>query len=306
MAALRFGVVRESVATAGSGWISPAGSRTAGSARCCCGPSRRARGQQLAPFSALAAAAAVTTRLRVGTLVLSNDFRHPAIVAHEAASLHLLRRPVRARLGAGRYRAGVPAAGIAFDTAGRRIARRTNRSPSSRPAGRDAGPARASSTRSTGGSRRPPDAQVRCAAAVGAGGPRCAARRQARGHRRVLPAPIGTGDGDVPGTGAAASTRRSACCGRRPAPVGPGDQRVARHRHGQAAGRDRGPDRAAGGRDRRRDGGRCDDLIGSADRSSTRGGGLSMSGGGGDRQRPVTPPAGARHPRAAGAGPAPW
>jgi hypothetical protein len=44
-------------------------------------------GQQLAPFSGLAAA---TTRLRVGTLVLSNDFRHPAIVAHEAASLHLL------------------------------------------------------------------------------------------------------------------------------------------------------------------------------------------------------------------------
>jgi alkanesulfonate monooxygenase SsuD/methylene tetrahydromethanopterin reductase-like flavin-dependent oxidoreductase (luciferase family) len=47
-------------------------------------------GQQLAPFSGLAAAAAVTTRLRVGTIVLSNDFRHPAIVAHEAASLHLI------------------------------------------------------------------------------------------------------------------------------------------------------------------------------------------------------------------------
>ena len=43
-------------------------------------------GQQLAPFGALAAAAAVTSRLHVGTLVLSNDFRHPAIVAHEAAA----------------------------------------------------------------------------------------------------------------------------------------------------------------------------------------------------------------------------
>ena len=35
-------------------------------------------GQQLAAFSALGAAAAVTTRLCLGTLVLSNDFRHPA------------------------------------------------------------------------------------------------------------------------------------------------------------------------------------------------------------------------------------
>ena len=38
---------------------------------------RSARSQQ---------AAAVTTRLTVGTLVLSNDFRHPTLVAHEAAS----------------------------------------------------------------------------------------------------------------------------------------------------------------------------------------------------------------------------
>ncbi len=48
--------------------------------------SAAAFGQQLAPFSGLAAAAAVTTWLRVGTLVLSNDFRHPAILAHEIIS----------------------------------------------------------------------------------------------------------------------------------------------------------------------------------------------------------------------------
>jgi hypothetical protein len=30
----------------------------------------------------------VTTRLRLGTIVMSNDSRHPVLVAHEAASLH--------------------------------------------------------------------------------------------------------------------------------------------------------------------------------------------------------------------------
>jgi len=66
----------------------------------------------------------VTTRLRVGTLVLSNDFRHPAIVAHEAASLHLLSGGrFELGIGAGWYQPEYAAAGIAFDTAGRRIAR---------------------------------------------------------------------------------------------------------------------------------------------------------------------------------------
>jgi probable F420-dependent oxidoreductase len=81
-------------------------------------------GQQLAPFSALAAAAAVTTDLRVGTMVLSNDFRHPAIVAHEAASLHHLSGGrFELGIGAGWYQPEYRAAGIAFDAAGRRIAR---------------------------------------------------------------------------------------------------------------------------------------------------------------------------------------
>src|SRR5262249_58679268 len=81
-------------------------------------------GQQLAPFSALAAAAAVTTRLRVGTLVLSNDFRHPAILAHEAASLHHLSGGrFELGLGAGWYQPEYAAAGISFDRAGQRIDR---------------------------------------------------------------------------------------------------------------------------------------------------------------------------------------
>lgn len=44
----------------------------------------------LSPFSALAAAAAVTSRLRLGTFVLSVSNREPAVVAWETASLDLL------------------------------------------------------------------------------------------------------------------------------------------------------------------------------------------------------------------------
>src|SRR5919199_5922395 len=46
--------------------------------------------RQLAPLPALAAAAQVTSTLRLGTLVLDNDFRHPAALAKEAATLDLL------------------------------------------------------------------------------------------------------------------------------------------------------------------------------------------------------------------------
>ena len=86
--------------------------------------SAAAFGPQLAPFTALATAAAITTRLRVGTLVLSNDFRHPAIVAHEAASLHHLSGGrFELGIGAGWYQPEYAAAGMPFDGAGRRIDR---------------------------------------------------------------------------------------------------------------------------------------------------------------------------------------
>jgi probable F420-dependent oxidoreductase len=45
---------------------------------------------QLAPFPALAAAAEATTRLRVGTLVVNTDFRHPTLLAREALTLDVL------------------------------------------------------------------------------------------------------------------------------------------------------------------------------------------------------------------------
>ena len=44
----------------------------------------------VAPLAALGALAAATDRIRIGTLVLNNDFRHPALLAREAATLDLL------------------------------------------------------------------------------------------------------------------------------------------------------------------------------------------------------------------------
>jgi len=47
-------------------------------------------GEELAPLPAIAMAAAHTTTLRVGSLVFDNDYKHPAILAKEAATIDLL------------------------------------------------------------------------------------------------------------------------------------------------------------------------------------------------------------------------
>jgi alkanesulfonate monooxygenase SsuD/methylene tetrahydromethanopterin reductase-like flavin-dependent oxidoreductase (luciferase family) len=47
-------------------------------------------GDQLSPIPALVAAADATTTLRVGSLVFDNDFRHPVMLAREAATLDVL------------------------------------------------------------------------------------------------------------------------------------------------------------------------------------------------------------------------
>jgi probable F420-dependent oxidoreductase len=54
----------------------------------------------LAPIPAIAAAAAATTDLHVGSLVLNNDFRHPAVLAKEVLTLELL-APGRVEVGLG-------------------------------------------------------------------------------------------------------------------------------------------------------------------------------------------------------------
>jgi len=126
MAGLRFGVVSESVHD-GRAWLDFARQVEDGGVNVLMLRdhfSAGAFGQQLAPFSGLAAAAAVTTQLRLGTIVLSNDFRHPAIMAHEAATLHLVSGGrFELGIGAGWYQPEYDAAGIAFDAAGQRITR---------------------------------------------------------------------------------------------------------------------------------------------------------------------------------------
>lgn len=81
-------------------------------------------GPQPAPFSYLAAVATVTTRLHVGTMVLSNDYRHPVLVAHEAGTLHAMSGGrFELGLGAGWDEPEYRAAGLPFAAARTRIDR---------------------------------------------------------------------------------------------------------------------------------------------------------------------------------------
>ncbi|WP_173391023.1 TIGR03621 family F420-dependent LLM class oxidoreductase [Actinomadura litoris] len=81
-------------------------------------------GDQLAPMVALAAAAGATRTLRLGTMVASNDFRHPVMLAKEAATLdHLSGGRFELGMGAGWLRSEYERAGMAFDAAGTRVGR---------------------------------------------------------------------------------------------------------------------------------------------------------------------------------------
>jgi probable F420-dependent oxidoreductase len=81
-------------------------------------------GDQLAPLPALTAAAMATTTLRVGTMVLDNDFRHPALLAKEVATIDSLSGGrFELGIGAGWLRAEYEQAGIPYDRAGVRIDR---------------------------------------------------------------------------------------------------------------------------------------------------------------------------------------
>lgn len=79
---------------------------------------------QLAPLPALVAAAAATTTLRLGTQVLANDFRHPALLAREAATVDLLSGGrLELGVGAGWNAAEYRRAGIPFADGPTRVAR---------------------------------------------------------------------------------------------------------------------------------------------------------------------------------------
>ena len=78
----------------------------------------------LGAVAALAAAAMATERLRLGTYVVANDFRHPVNLAKEAATIdYLSNGRFDLGIGAGWMRAEYEAAGLPFDSAGTRIAR---------------------------------------------------------------------------------------------------------------------------------------------------------------------------------------
>jgi probable F420-dependent oxidoreductase len=81
-------------------------------------------GYQFAPLAALMTAANVTKTLRVGSLVFDNDYRHPLLLAKEAATLDLLSDGrFELGIGAGWLRSEYEQVGLAFDAPGVRVDR---------------------------------------------------------------------------------------------------------------------------------------------------------------------------------------
>src|SRR6185295_20218112 len=78
----------------------------------------------LAPTVALAHVAAVTESLRVGPLVLGNDYKHPVVLAREMATIDLLSDGrLELGIGAGWMTKDYEKAGMTLDRPGVRIAR---------------------------------------------------------------------------------------------------------------------------------------------------------------------------------------
>jgi probable F420-dependent oxidoreductase len=83
-------------------------------------------GPRFAPVAAMTAAACATSRLKVGTLVFANDFRHPAILAKEASTIDVLSGGrLEFGLGTGWMAYDYERAGLRLDPPGVRIARLT-------------------------------------------------------------------------------------------------------------------------------------------------------------------------------------
>ena len=81
-------------------------------------------GDQLGVIPALTAAAAATTNLRVGSLVFANDFRHPALLAKDTATIDLLSDGrLEVGVGAGWMDDDYRWTGVPHDSAGARISR---------------------------------------------------------------------------------------------------------------------------------------------------------------------------------------
>lgn len=81
-------------------------------------------GTPTATLTALTVAATATTTLRVGSFVFVNDYRHPALLAREIATLDRLSEGrVELGLGAGNWPLDFQQLGIPFDKAGVRVSR---------------------------------------------------------------------------------------------------------------------------------------------------------------------------------------
>jgi probable F420-dependent oxidoreductase len=81
-------------------------------------------GDQWGPLVALTVAAEATTRLKVGSLVFDNDYRHPLVLAMECATLDLVSEGrLEVGLGAGWLRTDYDQSGIAYDAPGTRVGR---------------------------------------------------------------------------------------------------------------------------------------------------------------------------------------
>jgi probable F420-dependent oxidoreductase len=81
-------------------------------------------GDQLGPVAGLMSAADATTKLRIGSLVFDNDYRHPVALAKEIATLDLVSEGrVEFGLGAGWMTTDYEESGIPLDRPGVRIDR---------------------------------------------------------------------------------------------------------------------------------------------------------------------------------------
>src|SRR6476469_6298415 len=81
-------------------------------------------GEELAPMPAIAMAAAYTRSLRVGSLVFDNDYKHPAILAKEAATIDLLTDwRLELGIGAGWMRTDYDQLGLPYDSPAVRVDR---------------------------------------------------------------------------------------------------------------------------------------------------------------------------------------
>jgi probable F420-dependent oxidoreductase len=81
-------------------------------------------GDEWGPLVALTVAAEATTRLKVGSCMLDNDYRHPLVLAKECATLDLVSEGrLEVGIGAGWLRTDYEQAGIPYDSPGTRVSR---------------------------------------------------------------------------------------------------------------------------------------------------------------------------------------